>query len=190
MNNLRKFSDIKRKKKITTSVTLGEDIHDMLFELYERRHDATRSQIVADAIRFATKMGMYTDEYPHYLSDFGINAKVPVRATTKVTTPKAKQLTPKQELKSTKRDLAAKYGCDIGEDGFCSYTVYEQTPTGVVVKLDRGQMIEAMPDSEEGWKQLLFGGFTTQAQAEAAFKKSKSPQVKERTITTPKKKAS
>lgn len=182
-----KFSSRGAVKYIPTSVSLPQEAHDALYRLYDKRPYASRSQIVTDALIFADMNDMYDHERFYKINHQTSTPSIP-RAQTKARTVKVDGVkVSKSKLVENKREWAEKYGATVDGSGFCTYTIYEVVPTGDVIKLDRGEHIDAMPDSEDGWKEMILGNFTNITQAEAAVSRSRKEEPEERVIKADKK---
>ena len=138
------------KEKCTFS--LPKQVVDALTALHADDPSRTASQVAGDAIRFAYAMGMYQNFRMHASIS---NKKFKVQAEL-------------QDKDSEKSLWAQRYGAKV-EGKTCSYTAYEVTVAGMVMKWEREVPVPHLPETEDEIRKMILGPFASINEAERSL---------------------
>lgn len=150
-----------KSKSTAYSITLRNQAEAALIALFDQNEEANVSQVIADALIFAHTNNMYINRYK--MQDAPI-----ITDGSQVAPPK----TSKELSMERKVDWCKEFGGEVDLDkGTCTYTKYETTALGQIVRNTRSQAIKVMPVSYEDFRKTVIGGFASVGEAEFAFNK-------------------
>jgi hypothetical protein len=141
----------KKAKKIRVTVTISQVAFDALVKLHEQSNESSASAVVASALLFAYRGGMYRN------------------LTENIARVQMEETGGKKHDVPNKADWCILYGGTY--DGVnCGYNKYEIGATGQIMKNFRQFPLKSMPDTQDDFRKHILGGFPTLAAAEVAYK--------------------
>lgn len=149
---IRSLNKIRKQNKVRLIFSVSQDTFNLFAQLLEKKPELNASQVVADAIRFAYKHGVYDER----------------ERTARQTISSDEVLESKKSKPQEREEWCAKYGGEVSGQ-MCKYTKYEITPTGHIVKATQALPIKQLPDTEDEFRKFLLGKFGTVGQAESAY---------------------